>query len=100
MPITFNCPGCGKGYSVPDVHAGKQTKCRACGTVLTIPMARQAAFAAAPMPAAGAAPDYGYAPAEPARKRGFPIKAIALIVVALLIVGGIGYGAYALLGGS
>ena len=49
--IGLGLPGCGKGYSVPDSVAGRATKCRACGTAVTIPMASepaQAAFAAGP----------------------------------------------------
>jgi hypothetical protein len=36
MPIAFDC-ACGKAFRVPDEHAGKRTKCPACGGALTVP---------------------------------------------------------------
>ncbi|OAI54558.1 hypothetical protein AYO44_14690 [Planctomycetaceae bacterium SCGC AG-212-F19] len=100
MPITFNCPGCGKGYSVPESVAGRATKCRACGTAVTIPLASEAAqvgFAAAPSFGSPAAA----APVAPSRSRGkIPFKLIGLTAAALLVlilIGGLGY---ALLGSS
>jgi hypothetical protein len=36
MPITLQCPGCGKGYRLRDDLAGKRVKC-ACGTETTVP---------------------------------------------------------------
>ena len=36
MPISLQCPGCGKGYALADELAGKRVKCR-CGTVMTVP---------------------------------------------------------------
>lgn len=36
MTIAFDC-GCGKAFRVPDEHAGKRTKCPACGAALTVP---------------------------------------------------------------
>jgi hypothetical protein len=35
--IHFACPGCQKMYKVPDEFAGRQTKCRQCGTALRVP---------------------------------------------------------------
>jgi hypothetical protein len=90
MPITFNCPGCGKGYTVPDAVGGKSSKCRACGAAVKIPLSSEAA---APMPAAAPAP----------RSRsggGFPIKKIALVAVAFLVVVALGYGGWSLLSGG
>lgn len=40
MSIVFNC-GCGKKYQVADNHAGKRTKCPACGQVLKVPEPEQ-----------------------------------------------------------
>ena len=36
MPIPFACT-CGKRFTAKDEHAGKQSKCPACGALLTIP---------------------------------------------------------------
>jgi ubiquitin-protein ligase len=35
--IEFNCPNCRKRFTVPDGLVGRAAKCRACGTVLTVP---------------------------------------------------------------
>jgi hypothetical protein len=37
--ITFQCPSCGKQYSVKDEHGGRKTVCRSCQTSLTVPTA-------------------------------------------------------------
>jgi len=89
MPITFNCPGCAKGYSVPETVAGRSTRCKACNTTFTIPMSSPAA---APAPAAG----FG---GDPPRKRGgFPFKMVGLVAAAFIVVGLVGGGiGYALL---
>lgn len=36
MPIQFNCI-CGKLFNVPDIHAGKNLKCKSCDAVVSIP---------------------------------------------------------------
>ncbi len=36
MPIRFSC-ACGRALKVADEHAGKKTKCTACGAVIEIP---------------------------------------------------------------
>ena len=36
MPISLQCPGCGKGYRVRDELAGRRVKC-SCGTETTVP---------------------------------------------------------------
>lgn len=36
MTIQLNC-GCGRRYQIGDEHAGKKTKCKACGAVHVIP---------------------------------------------------------------
>ncbi|MCC9605856.1 prolyl oligopeptidase family serine peptidase [Blastopirellula sp. JC732] len=38
MSIQFNCPSCGKNYSVGEQLAGKQAKCKACGATMSIPL--------------------------------------------------------------
>ena len=55
MPISFSCSGCGQAYKVPDESAGRSTKCRKCGTLVSIPTTSSiAAQPAAPRPAADA----------------------------------------------
>ena len=50
--ITLTCGGCGKGYRVGDESAGKRTRCKGCGQVMTIP----AVAAAPPAPVVAAPP--------------------------------------------
>ncbi|MDB5330842.1 MAG: Alpha/beta hydrolase family protein [Phycisphaerales bacterium] len=50
MTIEFACAGCGKQFKVDAQMAGKRGKCKACGTVNTVPAASDAQ-AAAPAPA-------------------------------------------------
>ena len=35
--IRFRCAGCSKAYSVPAEHAGRSTKCPACGERMVVP---------------------------------------------------------------
>ncbi len=35
--IKFQCDKCKQGYNVPDKYAGKQTKCRQCNFLITVP---------------------------------------------------------------
>jgi hypothetical protein len=37
MPITVTCPQCGKKLNAPDSAAGKQARCPACKTTMTLP---------------------------------------------------------------
>lgn len=37
MPITTNCPGCGKTIAAPDSAAGRKAHCPHCGAVVDIP---------------------------------------------------------------
>ncbi len=37
MSIPLDCPGCNAHYEAPDKFAGQRMKCKACGTVLTVP---------------------------------------------------------------
>lgn len=39
--IKFDCSSCAQSYRVKDEYAGKRVKCKACGTVNTIPSAPQ-----------------------------------------------------------
>ncbi|WP_020471601.1 PrsW family glutamic-type intramembrane protease [Zavarzinella formosa] len=39
MPISVNCPACGKGHKAPDRAAGRTLKCLACGEPMTVPPA-------------------------------------------------------------
>lgn len=36
--ISFACPACSQRYSVPDDKAGVATKCKKCGTTVTVPL--------------------------------------------------------------
>lgn len=49
MSISFVCE-CGAEYRVKDEFAGRQTKCRDCGRVLTIPSAGPVEFKLPPLP--------------------------------------------------
>jgi hypothetical protein len=48
MPITFDCEGCGKFYTVPDEVAGRTARCKQCGTSNVIPTLRPKAKPASP----------------------------------------------------
>jgi hypothetical protein len=37
MPITANCPGCGKTIAAPDSAAGRKAHCPHCGVIVDIP---------------------------------------------------------------
>jgi predicted RNA-binding Zn-ribbon protein involved in translation (DUF1610 family) len=37
MPISFQCPQCGKKLKAPDAAAGKSSKCPGCGGTVTCP---------------------------------------------------------------
>lgn len=37
MPISMNCPACGKTLSAPDTAAGKKAKCPSCGQIMIVP---------------------------------------------------------------
>ncbi|MBE3100034.1 MAG: hypothetical protein IMZ44_23180 [Planctomycetes bacterium] len=72
MPVTANCPGCGKTISAPDAAAGRRARCPHCGGVVEIPsslspVAELAAALSRPAEAtAGAAAGRGPAPAPAA----------------------------------
>jgi predicted RNA-binding Zn-ribbon protein involved in translation (DUF1610 family) len=76
MPIDMTCPNCGKVLRAPDGSQGRQAKCPACATMMTIPALAPSieAFGAeeihgADAPAGGARPAAGgVAAQEPARR--------------------------------
>jgi prepilin-type processing-associated H-X9-DG protein len=70
MPISYNCPHCGKQFSVADQYAGQSGPCAACGQTITIPYG---------MP--GAANVYA-----PKPSKGSSGASIAVIIVAVLVV--------------
>ncbi len=37
MPISFDCPHCGKHFNVADEYAGQSGPCQSCGQTITIP---------------------------------------------------------------
>lgn len=37
MPISVNCPSCGRAYSVKDDAAGKKFRCKQCEAVVSVP---------------------------------------------------------------
>ncbi len=37
MPLTFECPHCGRSMTVPDQYAGKEGRCRSCGQRVVAP---------------------------------------------------------------
>ena len=45
MPISFDCPQCGKHLKAPDAAAGKSSKCPHCGCKVTCPAPAKAATA-------------------------------------------------------
>jgi DNA-directed RNA polymerase subunit RPC12/RpoP len=66
MPITFDCAGCGKAYTVPDELGGRSAKCKQCNTVSKIPMPPrpEAPEEEAPVGADVVADDPGEVPVE------------------------------------
>lgn len=68
MPISFNCPECGRAIRVKDELAGKRAKCPGCAVALTIPSAT-----ASPNPVPDVTPQVSAAASpEPAEKPAFP----------------------------
>ena len=51
MPIRFKCGKCAKVYQVDDSYAGRRSKCKACGNVLTVPTPQPTTPAPTPEPA-------------------------------------------------
>ena len=70
MAIKFNCPSCGKAFSIPEDKAGASARCRECGERVTVPVPGSTAPAAAaeketPVAASPEAPAVEAAPARP-----------------------------------
>lgn len=90
MTITATCAACGATFRVSDEHAGKRTKCKSCGAVMTIPMAEEADEAEPEAPAPTRTPRRAREGAERPRRRrtrepepdALPPAAIAGAVVA------------------
>ena len=48
MPIATSCADCGRSYTIKDELAGKKIKCKDCGAVIAVPVARKSGGTAAP----------------------------------------------------
>jgi uncharacterized protein (TIGR03067 family)/predicted Zn finger-like uncharacterized protein len=112
MSIAAVCPNCARRYNVAESAAGKNVRCKGCGTVFAVdgpeppgrerpgPSGLQARRPAPPPPADDAddtpLPDRTAPRTPPVRKRGFPVAAVlgGLAVVVLLLLLGVGAGAY------
>lgn len=81
MPVPVTCGACGKAFSVPDEWAGRTGKCPGCGAALTVPVAPPPAFAAAPPPSAGFAPQ-GFGAVQRPRPGGLTALAVLNFVFA------------------
>jgi dienelactone hydrolase len=66
MSIAFRCPQCGKEYVADDQMAGKGLTCKACGSVVRIPIATAPKAAAPPKSNASAPPKAAPARSSPA----------------------------------
>lgn len=72
--IRFNCPSCDKSYHVDDKHAGKASKCKACGSKMQVP-AKAAETVPPSRPSTPPQPtDDGLPEPPPARDYGFHIE--------------------------
>jgi len=47
--IHFACPGCGGRFNVPESFAGRQARCKKCGSAIAVPAAGEALAAPAPI---------------------------------------------------
>ena len=45
MPISVGCPECGRGYNVKDELAGKKFKCKDCGALVAVSVAKKGSSA-------------------------------------------------------
>jgi hypothetical protein len=76
MPINYNCPHCGKQFTVADQYAGQSGPCAACGQTITIP--------GTPM---GMQPGgYAYAPRPASSGGGGGVVVIVIALVAVLLI--------------
>ena len=86
--IEFNCPSCGKLFRVPPELAGRAAKCKACGTLMTVP-AQSATVTVppspSPAPAAVASPVAAPKPAAPVNAR-IPMRTRRLLADAQHVV--------------
>jgi len=74
MPISYNCPHCGKQFSVAEQYAGQTGPCAACGKPITIP---------------GAVGGYAYKP-QPSSGGSGGLAVVAVVLVVLLVFCGLG----------
>lgn len=48
--ISFDCPTCGKTFTVPDSYAGRKARCKGCGNELQVPAAADSTALPTPEP--------------------------------------------------
>jgi DNA-directed RNA polymerase subunit RPC12/RpoP len=88
MAIKFSCSSCGKKFSTKDEHAGRQSKCPACGwgIVIPFPVAREVDESPPPMPpVAREAPAAGVPGARRHGRRNAAIAAASLLAPIALV---------------
>ncbi|MGC4033436.1 MAG: ubiquitin-conjugating enzyme E2 [Tepidisphaeraceae bacterium] len=54
--ISFDCPTCGKTFTVPDSYAGRKARCKGCGNELQVPAAVETAAPQTPEPPVSSRP--------------------------------------------
>lgn len=109
MSIEVQCPACSRTYRTPEQFGGRQVKCNACGTTMTVPQPPPAAAPRPPMmppplpagyvaPLAGLAQPYPpYPPTTPPRNSHTVGIVVACIVGGVLLLLGFGgWGFYSL----
>ena len=67
MPITMNCPSCGKTLSAPESAVGKKAKCPSCGQIMIVPEAVHEAeewYATEPEPSTPPGPQSASGPSQ------------------------------------
>src|SRR5579859_5581765 len=89
MPIMFDCRYCGQDHRVPDEAGGRSTRCRKCGSVLSIPAASGISTQLPSPPARLVDFDRNASLAVPSpRKKGaFPLGMIAAVLFVVLVAG-------------
>jgi hypothetical protein len=103
MPIPVDCPRCGAKLNAPDSWAGKRVRCAKpnCGKLIPIPAMSTAEVEVDESPPPPSRDVHHSTPHTRERQRGLGGPAtIAIIVVSLAALVGIGYGVYVLLGGT
>ncbi len=108
MPIDFACDVCEKSFTVSDEMAGRNGRCSACGSIMTVPAAVTYDLTPEPEPPTRVAPKVTVVEAlshpvldlEPLK--GGPsqlatIRAVIGISVSFLVLGGVTFGLYSVL---